>query len=298
MSVKPLLKWLGGKTQLLPHLLPKFPERFRNYIEPFVGGGSVLFEVCSKIRSGELECTGTIFASDVNPILISFYTCVQNSVHELLTILQTLESEYNQCTGDTINRQAQTKREATGSKESYYYYIRFLFNQEPLGTIQKSAYFYFLNKTCFRGVYREGPRGFNVPFGNYNSISIAQRDYLLEVSNLIQPVQFVCQSFTELFSKKWSRKDFIYFDPPYVPVETTSFTDYTTDGFKKEQHLLLFDWCVNLKAAGIPFLLSNSDTELVRTSFPQNQFEIEELNAKRSIHSKRPQTRTTELLIW
>lgn len=298
MSAKPLLKWLGGKTQILPQLFQHFPTRIRNYIEPFVGGGSVLFELCSKLHSGEIECTGEIIASDINPILIHFYQSVQREPERLYTTLQTFVREYDECTGTVVNRQPARKEDALGSKESYYYYIRGLFNREPLGTTLKSAYFYFLNKTCFRGVYREGPNGFNVPFGNYLSVSVCDLEQLLIVSESIRRVQFVCQPFTELFKRRWSRTDFIYFDPPYVPEEKTSFTDYTVDGFKRDQHILLFDWCKNLKTAGIPFLLSNSNTELVRTTFPTTQFSREEVGAKRSIHSKRPQTRTTELFIY
>lgn len=298
MSQKPLLKWLGGKTQLLHQLFEQFPTTVRNYVEPFVGGGSVLLEVCARIQSGEMTCSGEIIASDINPILIHFYVCVQQHPNELWDELQILQREYISCTGDAVNRRPDTKEEALQSKENYYYYTRSLFNREPLGTVKKSAYFLFLNKTCFRGVYREGPNGFNVPFGNYDTGCGIEREHLVSVSACIQRVHFVCQSFTTLFTRGWSRQDFIYFDPPYVPEDSKSFTDYTVDGFKEEQHLLLFDWCKNLKTARVPFLLSNSDTELVRTHFPTSVFTVIEVGAKRSIHSKRPQSRTTELLIY
>ena len=278
-----ILKWLGGKTQLLPQIMNIIPTHIRNYVEPFVGGGSVLLEVCSRIKSGTIRLTGTITASDKNPILIHFYLCVQQSPNELFEEVQRLHKLYIEYTED--------------EKETYYYSIRERFNKEPLGTIKKSAMFLFLNKTCFRGVYREGPHGFNVPFGNYMQVNIIDKDYLLSVSSLIQNVIFVCRDFTELFTQKWSKQDFIYFDPPYVPEDVHSFTNYTVDGFKQEQHLLLFDWCKNLKSAGIPFLLSNSNTNMVREHFPSREFSIVEVSAKRSIHSKRPQTRTTELFI-
>ena len=279
----PLLKWLGGKTQLLPQVLSHFPTQIRNYVEPFVGGGSILFEVCSRVQKGEIELHGKITAYDKNPILIQFYQHVQSEPLRIYEDAHQLQTVYNEL--------------GEKEKETYYYSIRDQFNKEPLGTQKKSVLFLFLNKTCFRGVYREGPHGFNVPFGHYKTVNIVDREHLLRVSSLLQSVTFVCQDFTQLFTKGWSKRDFIYFDPPYVPEEEKSFTQYTVDGFKKEQHILLFDWCKNLKQAGIPFLLSNSNTELVREHFPISSFTLLQVGAKRSIHSKRPQTTTVELFI-
>jgi len=153
--------------------------------------------------------------------------------------------------------------------------------------------FLFLNKTCFRGLYREGPNGFNVPFGHYVAPSIYDEDELLAVSDLIQGVQFTCQD-VQLALLGVGLDDFIYLDPPYAPESATSFVGYTSDGFPLEAHQALFTRLKNLSLT--KFLMSNADVTLVRDAFPGYQKQV--VSARRAINSKTPESRTNEVLIW
>ena len=165
-----------------------------------------------------------------------------------------------------------------------------------------TAYFIFLNKTCFRGVYREGPNGFNVPFGHYNMPEIINKNHIMTVSNLFNKykVIFTCAKFENAFANIQTNyninsdlNDFIYLDPPYAPENAKSFVGYTKSGFSLEQHKLLFDMCKKYK-----FLMSNADVPLVRDNFSHNpNISIISIICKRSINSKKPESKTTEVLI-
>lgn len=261
--MKPLLKWVGGKTQILPEILARFPKEVANYHEPFLGGGSVLLGALESVR-----ITGTVYASDVNPILIDFYTTVQKHPEEFLAEVRDLIQEYK----------------ASSDREAFYYSMRDLFNDSP-----SAARFFFLNKTCFRGVYREGPRGFNVPFGHYASTDFLDEAHVREVSAAIQTVVFTCESFEDAL-KRPKVGDFVYADPPYIPETQTSFVGYVSGGFTK--HELLFTTLKNLPCS---FLLSNSNVPLVRESFPE-PYIVDVVTARRAIHSKKPGSQTTETL--
>jgi DNA adenine methylase len=192
------------------------------------------------------------------------------------------------------NRKPKTIEEAKSSKESYYYWIRNIFNdmtQDEQNQPNGSAYFIFLNKTCFRGMYREGPNGFNVPFGNYKSPEIINEEHLKNISNLIKNVEFIHSDFEDSF-KTIKKHDFIYADPPYVPENAKSFVGYTSDGFNLAKHKILFDLCKKHN-----FVMSNSDTDLVKNSFSNPIYTIEIISCKRSINSKKPNSKTNEVLI-
>ena len=155
-----------------------------------------------------------------------------------------------------------------------------------------TAYFIFLNKTCFRGLYREGPNGFNVPFGNYKNPEIVNMDHLKEISSLIKNVIFTHSSFEESF-KKVSDDDFVYLDTPYAPENDKSFVSYTASGFTEEQHKLLFKTAKKFK-----FVMSNSDVDMVKDEFKDNKkFTIKIISCKRSINSKKPNSKTNEVII-
>lgn len=136
------------------------------------------------------------------------------------------------------NKKPQNMTEAQKSRESLYYYVRSLYNKEPVGTYTRSAMFIFLNKTCFRGMHRVGPNGFNVPFGHYKNPSIDEK-CIMNVSKLIQDVKFKCMDFKKSL-KKPKEGDFVYLDPPYVKETETSFTGYNKGGFGHENHKKLF----------------------------------------------------------
>lgn len=307
MTTKPLLKWVGGKGQILDTVLDQFPTTIHNYYEPFLGGGSVLIGLLSRIKAGAITLTGTIHAADLNPCLIGFYQVLQSNPEGLLTELQRLSTAYAEaCATQTpsVNRTPSSIEEARTSGESFYFWCRQRLNAIPRtpahrATPPAAALFLFLNRTCFRGLYREGPRGFNVPYGNYKNPTIVDADHLRAVSALIQPVVFSVTPFEETLaaaSTAPSPHDFIYLDPPYVPETATSFTGYTADGFGPEQHATLFTALHGLSTK-TRFLLSNSAAPAVRAAFPAPLYTTTLLTARRAIHSKSPDSTTTEVLI-
>lgn len=297
--VTPFLKWVGGKTQILADVLQLFPKEIHNYYEPFLGGGSVLLGLLSYRKNHKIKVNGTVYASDINPILIGLYKNIQTNLDDFLGELKTLVSEYHSIKGSAAaaNRKPASKDEALTSPESYYYWVRRRFNDlsptektTPIG----SAMILFMNKTCFRGVYREGPNGFNVPYGNYNKPAIYNEGELKAISELIKDVVFTAQPFEETL-KDVSAGDFAYLDPPYVPIDSKSFVGYTADGFTIEKHKALFDLCTD--KTDMRFLMSNADVKLVREAFPEEAFTIATISCKRKVHKKKPNSMADEVLI-
>jgi len=293
---KPLLKWVGGKTQIIEQIANLIPRQIQHYHEPFVGGGSVLLAVLTLAQRGVVQINGTVYASDANKSLIDVYKHVQSDKDDLYRIISETITVYDSIEGDVVNRNPPTYEIAITSKESFYYWIRKQFNHEPFGTVRKSALFLVLNKTCFRGLYREGPNGFNVPYGHYKKTpTILTMEHLNTVHNLIQNVVFIHQDFTHAISKV-DKGDFIYLDPPYAPENATSFVGYTKTGFSKENHETLFEQIAQLKTKNMAFLLSNAKVDMVMEFF--REYETIEVNARRAIHAKNPESTTTELLIY
>lgn len=280
--VKPFIKWVGGKTQILDEVLALFPKEIKNYYEPFLGGGSVLLGFLSYIKSGKIKMSGNIYASDINPNIIALYKDIQTNPTGLIEEVKQISDEYYNCPQIKGNRKPKNKEEALTSQESYYYWIRSQFNIEKCASM-----LLFLNKTCFRGVYREGPNGFNVPFGHYNNPTILEEEHIRAVSELIKDVVFVAQSFTTLNAEEG---DFVYLDPPYAPETDTSFVSYTADGF--DLHSELFNMCKKMKNK---WVMSNADVPLVKDAL--EGYEIKIIEARRAINSKNPEAKTNEVLI-
>jgi len=282
--IKPIIKWVGGKTQILDKILKKIPNEIENYFEIFVGGGSVLFGVLETKK-----INGKIYAYDVNNDLIDMYKIIQQQPNELYNEIYNIITKHNECVGDKIFKKPKNEKEGITSKESNYYWLRKEYNESKKSTIRKSALFVFLNKTCFRGIYRTGKNGFNVPFGHYKNPEIINKEHLQQVSHLIKNVIFSTYDFKESIPKI-GENDFAYLDPPYVPKNVTSFVGYTKDGFT--EHKMLFNLCKNMKNK---FLLSNCDIKIVRDEF--NNFNLESIVCRRAIHSKNPASKCKELLI-
>ncbi len=296
---KPFLKWVGGKTQIIQDVLSLFPSEINNYYEPFLGGGSVLLAFLSYVKSGRVVVKGKIYASDLNSNLISLYKNVQLQPDELIAEVSKLTNEFNSITGDQVNRKASNIEEARSSPESYYFWIRSKFNSLSIKekeTPSASAMLLFMNKTCFRGVYREGPKGFNVPFGNYKNPSVIDEAHIREVSELIKDVVFKTCPFSDAL-KSVKSDDFVYLDPPYAPETNTSFVGYTADGFGLDSHKLLFKLCNDMTTQNVKFLLSNSYVTLVKDSFPEPIYKTKVISCRRAINSKKPESKTNEVLI-
>ena len=306
---KPFLKWVGGKTQIIDQIINHIPVAMHNYHEPFLGGGSVLFAVLSLQRQGRIQISGTLFASDANSALINTYQVVQyfkddfyNKINELVNTYETyVAPDYTLIEPLTKPKKVQT------AKEECYYRFRERFNQlhftETINKsdtmVERASLFLFLNKTCFRGIYREGPHGFNVPFGHYAvTPTIITREELDIVSDMIRYVQFSVADFTESLSlQRVLVGDFVYIDPPYAPETSTSFVGYTATGFTADMHLTLFDNIKKVGKAGIPFIMSNSYVPLILKHFDKDEYEHTCITARRAINSKNPAATTKEVIV-
>lgn len=303
--VKPILKWVGGKTQIIDTLLSKFPTVINNYHEPFVGGGSVLLGFLTLVAEGHIEIKGNVYASDKNETLISLYVNIQQHpdlvIKELNDIVEAFSLIPNKLASDRkVNRKPLNIEEANLCKEQFYYWIRSTYNKmstEEKNSPKGTAHFIFLNKTCFRGLYREGPNGLNAAYGNYSNPTIFDEDHILIVSSLLQCVVFTTQGFEASLSSV-SQGDFMYLDPPYAPETSTSFVGYTADGFTEDLHKTLFHICDGMTTIpNVSFMMSNADVKLVRDSFPQEKYKIEVVNCRRAINSKKPESTTNEVII-
>jgi len=227
------------------------------------------------------------------------YKNIQSYHNELYNQMQKIITVFNHCGNGKINRNPMNIEEAKIAKENYYYWIRNEYNKLSLTdkkSILGSAMFIFLNKTCFRGIFRVGPKGFNVPYGHYNNPEIINKEHLEEIHNLIQNVVFKCCDFnTSLAIVK--ANDFVYLDPPYAPETNTSFVGYTENGFNIEKHNNLFKLIHNLTNTNKKIMLSNADVSLIRENFTNEKYNILSILCKRSINSKNPEAKAKEVII-
>lgn len=291
---KPFLKWVGGKTQIIDTIIKKIPKEINNYHELFLGGGSVLLAVLSLRKAGLINIKNKIYASDINSDLINVYKHIQNNKDELIKLVKFYREEYDSIKSTDVNRKPKNIDEAKTSKESYYYWLRMKYNNIDKESVECSALFMFINKTCFRGMYREGPNGFNVPYGNYKKTpKIISDDEINLISDLIKDVVFKDNGYVESF-KKIHSGDFVYLDPPYAPENDKSFVGYVADGFNLENHVTLFNEIKKLK--DVKFVMSNAKVELVMTHFAA--YKSEDIEARRAINSKKPGSKTTEVIIY
>ena len=263
----PIVKWVGGKRQLMFELLKNMPENYNRYFEPFIGGGALFFELQPD----------NAYISDMNEELINLYQVVRDNVDELITDLKKHDI----------------------SKE-YFMEIRNIDRTEDYenwSSVQKASRFIYLNRTCFNGMYRVNSKGeFNVPFGHYKNPRIVDENNLINCSNLLQRTEIRHADFSEILTKV-QEGDFVYFDPPYVPLSaTSSFTSYTKDGFDIDMQFKLRDVCDELDTMGVNFLLSNSDTKLVNELY--ENYNIKKVFASRQINANADgRGKITEVLV-
>ena len=291
---KPFLKWVGGKTQIINDIISKIPKEINNYYELFLGGGSVLLAVLSLQKQNKIVIKNKIYAYDINSVLINVYKNIQTNKDELYKWITLYINEYDGIDGTIINRKPTSIEEAKTSKESYYYWIRSKYNNIDKSTIECSALFMFINKTCFRGMYREGPNGYNVPYGHYKKTpTIISETDLNYISDLIKNVEFKHSSFSDSI-KNIKEGDFVYLDPPYAPEHSKSFVGYVANGFNLDTHNLLFS---EIKKLGkIKFVMSNAKVQLVTDNF--KEYNCDDIIARRAINSKNPGSTTTEVIIY
>ncbi len=309
MEIKPIIKWVGGKTQIIDKIMEKFPREINNYHELFLGGGSVLIALLESNESNIINISGSINAYDINKTLIHMYINIRDRPLELYQYIKKLKYHYNKVNINNGGTRKPLHINEITSKESFYYWTRYKFNKlKDKTTVRGSALFIFLNKTCFRGVYREGPKGFNVPFGNNKNPEIINKQHIIKLSELIKNVNFYHMDFEQSFNIVQStfnsninnnqKFDFIYLDPPYAPINSTSFVNYTSDGFNFDKHKKLFELTRNIASKNCKFIMSNADTELVRQEFNNSKYKIITILCKRAINSKNPESKVNEVLIY
>lgn len=279
VELKPFLKWAGGKGQLIEEIekmLPSDGEKvLTKYAEPMVGGGALLFNVLSRYQFDEL------YISDINPELINAYMAIKQNVEALIKRLNEMQMTF-------------LSLDENGRKY-YYYNVRDKFNTVKLSdntSAEKAAYFIFLNKTCFNGLYRVNRKGlFNVPMGSYKNPTICDADNLRNIHEALQNVTIVCGDYSQSQSFIDS-ETFVYLDPPYRPIsETSAFTSYNSDAFDDNEQIRLAKFIDEINAAGAKIVLSNSDPKNVNEedNFFDNlykNYKINRVEASRAINSK------------
>tara|TARA_Y100000589_G_C27094601_1_gene605425 strand:- start:309 stop:1223 length:915 start_codon:yes stop_codon:yes gene_type:complete len=298
---KPFIKWVGGKAKLLQYITPKIPKNIKNYHEIFLGGGSVLLALLSMQKNNEICIENNIYAYDINQPLINTYKHIQKNVLKVIEKLKKLKEEFMSIEKNTHNIKRWTPNvndeNYKETREHYYYYICSKFNKCLKNSVLCAAYFIFLNKTGFRGMYRENNRGlYNIPYGLKDTDkipSIFDENELKKISELIQHVKFRCLSFDTSLTKVKSG-DLIYLDPPYAPENKTSFVKYNKSGFPLESHKLLFKKVKELE--NVKFIMSNANVELVTSEF--ETYNIQHIVARRAINSKDPSSTAKEVVIY
>lgn len=259
---KPFLKWAGGKTQLLDELMAKIPAKYGRYIEPFIGGGAMFFAI--QPRAGVI--------ADSNPELVNVYQCLADNVEQVIEHLRSFKNN-----------------------ETAFYKVRALRFAE-LEKEYAAARTIYLNRTCFNGLYRVNQKGeFNVPYGRYKNPRICQPEILRAASKALQNVKIICGDYKDVLAKTARRGDFIFLDPPYLPVSKYSdFKRYTKEQFYEEDHRELAEEIARLQKLGCYVVLTNSNHPLVHELY--EPYEIQVVSTRRNISSN-AKTRTGEDVI-
>jgi DNA adenine methylase len=254
MIAEPVLKWAGGKRQLLPAILARLPQKIETYFEPFVGGGAVFFALAAERRFRHAVL------SDRNPDLVEVYLALQSEVGEVIERLKRLRAKHS---------------------EQEYYRVR---AAKPRGRAGRAARFIYLNRTGFNGLYRVNRSGqFNVPFGKYVNPTILDEPRLLAAAACLRDVEISAADFAVSCARARGR-DAVYLDPPYLPRSaSSSFSAYYAEPFGVEQHARLARTFAELSERGVATLLSNSDTPETRGLFRAHR--VETVAARRSINS-------------
>lgn len=283
---KPFIKWVGGKTQLIEQLEALLPADFEKwkevtYIEPFVGGGAMLFYM---LRTHANIQTAVI--NDINSDLTTCYKVVRNHPSELVEALQQIQAEYYALMSED-------------ERKAFYMERRDEFNTKSLDPLRNTTLFFFLNRTCFNGLYRVNKAGlFNVPFGRYDHPQICDAKTIYADSALLQKVEIYTGDYQQVFPFAQG-KTLFYFDPPYRPLNnTSSFNDYAKEPFNDLAQVRLKEFCDTVDASGYHFMLSNSDCQDGFFDDLYSPYIIERVFASRSINAN-PSKRgkLTEILV-
>ena len=257
-QLKPILKWAGGKRQILPYLLQYIPKNFNNYYEPFAGGLALLIELYNRGRIKKA------IISDINKDLINLYEIIKEKPYELISAIKEIPFKNN---------------------KDDYYQARKLFNSlEPHKNVSRAALLLYLNRHGYNGLYRVNSKGeFNVPFGRYNNPSLPDEEDIIKFHEMLKSCEILNLDFEDAV-RSAQRSDFVYFDPPYMPLnETSYFTDYTSGGFSEQEQKRLASVFKKLSNKGVYVMQSNSNNEFIRQLYAE--YNIVEIEARRNINS-------------
>lgn len=290
-KAKPFIKWVGGKSQLIEQLDAQLPADFDNwenvtYIEPFVGGGAMLFYMLQRYPNIQHA-----IINDINPDLAICYRTVRDTPEQLIESLMDIENAY-------------LALETEEERKDFFMAVRYRYNEKNLDPIENTTKFFFLNRTCFNGLYRVNKKGlFNVPFGKYANPTICDPETIRKDSELLQRVEILNSDFEVTFEHARGNTLF-YFDPPYRPLsDTSSFNDYAKEAFNDDAQVRLKEYCDHINETGFHFMLSNSDCKGKNENdnffdVLYGAYQIERVWASRSINSN-PEKRgkLTEILV-
>ena len=248
---KPILKWAGGKSQLLPEIKKRMPVSFNKYIEPFVGGGALFFNLCPK----------NAIISDSNPDLINLYNVIASNPEELVESLKQYRNE-----------------------KDFFYKIRSL-DSSKLSDVEKASRMIYLNRTCFNGLYRVNRMGqFNVPFGNYKNPKIVDEDLISVLSPILRDTKIILSDYTDILNQYAEEGDFVFLDPPYMPVgKYGDFKRYTKEQFYENDQRQLARVVRQLTDVGVKVILTNSNHPVILDLYKGYRIDI--IPTKRNISS-------------
>lgn len=271
--MKPLIKWAGGKRQLLPHLLANVPDNYGTYYEPFIGGGAFFVDLAARG-----SCPSAVIG-DLNPELVNLYSVIKSRPEKL--------------TEELASASFANTRAAFNSLRSEFNTLM----AEKKQPVRRSALFLYLNKHSYNGLWRVNRSGkYNVPFGSHRRLTLPSPDQILRFSSLLAPVTIRKGDFTAII-RGARRGDFIYFDPPYHPVsKTANFTDYTMNGFDFSEQERLAETFARLSDRGLLVMLSNSDVPEISALY--DGFRVRRVPAKRFINCNgERRTGASELIV-
>lgn len=268
---RPFVKWAGGKRQLLGKILARMPKNYRNYYEPFVGGGAVFFELCPS--SG--------FINDINTSLINAYLQIRDNPQIVMNYLDVLDTNQNK----------------SEDSKAYYYDMRDKYNlciTSGVYDARTAALFIYINKHCFNGLYRVNAKGrFNVPYNNSTHTSYDTNN-IIAISRILEGVSITNNDF-EAACANASDEDFVFFDSPYVPLKSDTFEAYTKEGFSREEHIRLSCLFRELTNRGCFCMLTNHNTSFIHELY--DGFNIDVVSVRRAINSNASKRTGTEVII-
>lgn len=249
-DIKPILKWAGGKRQLIPQLIKIIPKKYNQYVEPFIGGGALYFYLNNN----------KAVINDSNPELINLYNEVANNPKKIITNLKKYKNN-----------------------KEFFYKVR---SAEPKTSLEAASRTIYLNRTCFNGLYRVNKKGgFNVPFGNYKVSNFVDNDNFLKASSLLKKTKILCKDYKHVLDKYTKKGDLVFLDPPYLPVSKYSdFKRYTKEQFYLEDHIELSEYFKKLDKKGCYLILTNSNNKKILDLY--KGYKINIFNTKRNISSK------------